>query len=179
MPHPPPENPSTRTNKLQPDEVDIEVALVSRHRGRIPGIGDVAIRPVRTTGTGNAISRLGDRLNARMPRAAEWGASLENELVWLDPSMDPVWVRKITTHAIPTPVSPQQAWEMRGETSPRKDRMDERAARRAGRRSALGSGPVPRRDRRLHPRLVLGASQYLTSLAPRIGDAPRSSEGPQ
>jgi aminoglycoside phosphotransferase (APT) family kinase protein len=38
---------------------------------------------VQSTGTVNAIYRLGEHLYARMPRTAEWVDSLEHELTWL------------------------------------------------------------------------------------------------
>ncbi len=89
MPAPSSEDFPTRTNKLHPDEVDIDVDLVKRLvAARFPEIGDVPIQPVRSTGTVNAIYRLGDRLYARMPRTADWEASLENELAWL-PALAP------------------------------------------------------------------------------------------
>ncbi|MEA2522015.1 MAG: hypothetical protein QOI81_1661 [Actinomycetota bacterium] len=84
---------------MHPDEVDIDTALVKRLVAtQFPEIGDVAIRPVRSTGTVNAIYRLGDDLYARLPRTAEWEKSLETEWTWL-PKLAPH-----LTLQIPTPV---------------------------------------------------------------------------
>jgi aminoglycoside phosphotransferase (APT) family kinase protein len=100
MPDSPSEDFPTRTDKLHPDEVDIDVALVRRLvAAQFPDIGDMTIRPVRSTGTVNAIYRLGDHLYARMPRTANWEASLEKEWDWL-PRLAPH-----LTLQIPTPVA--------------------------------------------------------------------------
>ena len=100
MPDPPSEDFATRTNRLHPDEADIDVALVRRLvAAQFPEIGDVTIRPVRSTGTVNAIYRLGDHLYARLPRMAEWVASLETEWTLL-PKLAPH-----LTLRIPTPVA--------------------------------------------------------------------------
>jgi aminoglycoside phosphotransferase (APT) family kinase protein len=88
------------TGKLHPDEVDIDVSLVKRLVDeQFPEFGDDAIRPVRSTGTVNAIYRLGDHLYARMPRAPEWAGDLETEWTWL-PKLAPH-----LTLRIPTPVA--------------------------------------------------------------------------
>ena len=58
MPGPPSEDLATRTNRLHADEVDIDVPLVRRLVAeRFPEMGDVMIRPVRSTGTVNTIYR--------------------------------------------------------------------------------------------------------------------------
>jgi aminoglycoside phosphotransferase (APT) family kinase protein len=86
-------------NKLHPDEVDIDVDLVGRLVAeQFPELGDLPIRQVQSTGTVNAIYRLGEHLYARMPRTAEWVDSLENELSWL-PRLAPHF-----TLRIPSPV---------------------------------------------------------------------------
>ncbi len=100
MPGPPPEDLATRTNRLHADEVDIDVPLVRRLVAeRFPEMGDVMIRPVRSTGTVNAIYRLGDHLNARLPRKAEWESDLDSEWTWL-PKLAPH-----LTLRIPSPVA--------------------------------------------------------------------------
>jgi aminoglycoside phosphotransferase (APT) family kinase protein len=100
MSDPPTEGSFTGTSKLHPDEVDIDVTLVERLvAAQCPEIGDVAIRPVRSTGTVNAIYRLGEHLYARLPRTAEWEESLETEWTWL-PTLAP----RLTLQ-IPEPVT--------------------------------------------------------------------------
>ena len=100
MPGPPSEDPVTRTNRLHADEVDTDVPLVRRLvAARFPEMGDVMIRPVRSTGTVNAIYRLGDHLYARLPRKAEWESDLDSEWTWL-PKLAPH-----LTLRIPSPVA--------------------------------------------------------------------------
>ena len=85
---------------MHPDEVDIDATLVGRLvADQFPEIGDVTIRPVRSTGTVNAIYRLGDHLYARMPRAPEWAADVETEWTCL-PKLAPY-----LTLQIPKPVA--------------------------------------------------------------------------
>ena len=84
VPELPPEVQPMSTNKMHPDEIDIDVALVERLvASQFPQMRDLAINAVRSTGTVNAIYRLGDHLYARMPRVAWWAEDLEAEWVWL------------------------------------------------------------------------------------------------
>jgi aminoglycoside phosphotransferase (APT) family kinase protein len=100
MQEPPSEDRSKRPARLHADEVDIDVALVTRLVAvQFPEVGDVTIRPVRSTGTVNAIYRVGDHLYARMPRTVQWAADLEKEYTWL-PKLAPH-----LTLQIPTPVA--------------------------------------------------------------------------
>jgi aminoglycoside phosphotransferase (APT) family kinase protein len=65
-------------------EVGIDAALVRRLvAAQFPHLADLPIRAVRSTGTVNAIYRLGPRLCARLPRVATGVQSLERELAWL------------------------------------------------------------------------------------------------
>jgi aminoglycoside phosphotransferase (APT) family kinase protein len=72
------------TDKLHADEVDIDAALVQRLlASQMPELAGLAIVAVRSTGTVNAIFRLGDELCVRMPRVARYARDLEKELEWL------------------------------------------------------------------------------------------------
>ena len=73
-----------RAGKMHAHEVDIDAALVRRLlAAQFPRWADLPIRAVRSTGTVNAIFRLGDNLYARLPRVERWGRDLEKEWHWL------------------------------------------------------------------------------------------------
>jgi aminoglycoside phosphotransferase (APT) family kinase protein len=72
------------TGKMHADEVHIDATLVRRLvAAQFPRWADLPISAVRSTGTVNAIYRLGDRLCARLPRVGEWAQDLEREWRWL------------------------------------------------------------------------------------------------
>ena len=65
-------------------EVHIDAALVGRLISeQFPQWAGLPIREIRSTGTVNAIYRLGDHLCARLPRVEEWAQDLEKEWRWL------------------------------------------------------------------------------------------------
>ena len=65
-------------------EVDIDAELVGRLvAAQFPHLSDLPISAVRSTGTVNAIYRLGDHLCARLPRLPEWAQDLDKEWQWL------------------------------------------------------------------------------------------------
>jgi aminoglycoside phosphotransferase (APT) family kinase protein len=69
---------------MHADEVAIDVALAARLvTAQFPELAVLPISAVRSTGTVNAIFRLGDRLCVRMPRVARWARDLETECMWL------------------------------------------------------------------------------------------------
>ena len=69
---------------MHDDEVDIDAELVGRLlAAQFPHLADLPIREVRSTGTVNAIYRLGDHLAARLPRVRRWATDLEQECHWL------------------------------------------------------------------------------------------------
>ena len=77
------------TGKIHADEVDIDVPLVRRLlAAQFPQWADLPIGAVRSTGTVNAIYRLGDHLCVRLPRVEGWARDLEKELRWL-PTLAP------------------------------------------------------------------------------------------
>jgi aminoglycoside phosphotransferase (APT) family kinase protein len=70
--------------KMHAGEVDIGEELVARLIAtQFPQLADLPIRAVQSTGTVNAIYRLGDHLCARLPRVPSWAQDLEKELNWL------------------------------------------------------------------------------------------------
>ena len=69
--------------KLHPGEVEIDAALVEALvREQFPRLLG-PIREIRSTGTVNAIYRLGERHYVRLPRLAHWVTDLEMEWTWL------------------------------------------------------------------------------------------------
>ena len=65
-------------------EIAIDIALVRRLLvAQFPHLAGKSITVVRSTGTVNAIFRLGNDLCVRLPRMAAWAESLNDEWVWL------------------------------------------------------------------------------------------------
>ncbi|PZF81197.1 aminoglycoside phosphotransferase family protein [Jiangella anatolica] len=72
------------TSRMHADQVRIDAALVRRLVDRqFPRWAGLALRPVRSAGTVNAIYRLGDELAVRLPLVPSWAGGLERELEWL------------------------------------------------------------------------------------------------
>jgi aminoglycoside phosphotransferase (APT) family kinase protein len=70
--------------KMHEREVDIDGPLVQRLLAtQLPELANLPIAAVRSTGTVNAIFRLGEHLCARLPRVSEWATDLEREQRWL------------------------------------------------------------------------------------------------
>ena len=70
--------------KLHEGEVDIGADRVGRLVAtQFPRFSDLALREVRSTGTVNAIYRLGDHHCVRLPRVAKWAQALQKEVSWL------------------------------------------------------------------------------------------------
>ena len=75
--------------KMHSGEVDIRARLVERLvAAQFPRYARLAVRPVRSAGTVNAIYRLGDDLCVRLPRVRRYEAALEREWRWL-PALAP------------------------------------------------------------------------------------------
>jgi aminoglycoside phosphotransferase (APT) family kinase protein len=71
-------------------ETAIDAELVGRLvAAQFPQLAKLAIRAVHSTGTVNAIYRLGDHLCVRLPRLQEWAQTLIKELDWL-PKLAPL-----------------------------------------------------------------------------------------
>ncbi len=65
-------------------DASLDVALVSRLiAGQFPQWADLPLRPMASTGTDNAIFRLGETLAVRLPRDAEAAAAIAKEQTWL------------------------------------------------------------------------------------------------
>jgi aminoglycoside phosphotransferase (APT) family kinase protein len=69
---------------MHDDEVEIDEALARRLlRTQFPELAGLAVRAVDSTGTVNAIFRLGEQLCMRLPRVKAGEADLVHELCWL------------------------------------------------------------------------------------------------
>ena len=76
--------PAHLASKMHADEVDIDAELVGRLVAKqFPQWADLSISAVRSTGTVNAIYRLGEQLYVRLPRLASWAQTLDKERHWL------------------------------------------------------------------------------------------------
>ena len=81
-------------------EVEIDVDLVRRLlREQWPGVAGLPIGPVDSTGTVNALFRIGDDLVARLPLVARWADGIEREWAWL-----PWFSERVTAARLPEPV---------------------------------------------------------------------------
>ena len=70
--------------KMHEGEVDIDEQLVERLvAAQFPWLADLPISAVQSTGTVNAVYRLGDHLCVRLPRVPSWAQDLDKELNWL------------------------------------------------------------------------------------------------
>jgi aminoglycoside phosphotransferase (APT) family kinase protein len=70
--------------KMHDGEVDIDAELVGRLvAAQFSELADLPIRAAPSTGTVNAIYRLGDHLCARLPRVQAWARDLDKECYWL------------------------------------------------------------------------------------------------
>jgi aminoglycoside phosphotransferase (APT) family kinase protein len=70
--------------KMHEGEIDIDIALVRRLVTRqFPHLAEKPIMVVRSTGTVNAIFRLGHDLYVRLPRVGTWAEDIEREWTWL------------------------------------------------------------------------------------------------
>jgi aminoglycoside phosphotransferase (APT) family kinase protein len=73
-----------RAGKMHADEVNVDASVVRRLlAAQFPQWADLPISAVQSTGTVNAIYRLGDHLCARLPRVQKWAQDLDKEWHWL------------------------------------------------------------------------------------------------
>ncbi|MBA3717036.1 MAG: aminoglycoside phosphotransferase family protein [Actinobacteria bacterium] len=86
---------------MHADEIETDVALVRRLlSGQFPEWADLALEPVLTSGTVNALYRLGDDLVVRLPRnRGSRSGDLEREFRWL-PALSP-----LVPVAVPEPLA--------------------------------------------------------------------------
>ncbi|AWB86484.1 aminoglycoside phosphotransferase family protein [Mycetocola zhujimingii] len=92
---------------MHPDEIPITARLVQQLLAdQFPEVAHLPVREFRSTGTVNAVFRIGDGLLARLPRLTRWAADLDREARWL-PSLAshvplsipvPVFLGKPTGH---------------------------------------------------------------------------------
>lgn len=69
---------------MHADEINIDATLVARLvSSQFPELAGLPVRRARSTGTVNAIFRLGDELSVRLPRVASWAEDLLRELALL------------------------------------------------------------------------------------------------
>jgi aminoglycoside phosphotransferase (APT) family kinase protein len=151
--------------KMHQGEIDIDVELVHRLlAAQFPAWSSLPVEAVDSTGTVNAIYRLGHDMCVRLPRVQEWADDLTKELRWL-----PVLAPHLPL-AVPVPVAagePGSGYPFRwaiyrwleGRTFARDRAVDERLAAadlarfvRELRRIDPSGGPRSRRDRPLGPR---------------------------
>jgi aminoglycoside phosphotransferase (APT) family kinase protein len=86
--------------RMHDGEVDIDADLVRRLLAdQLPHLSKLPISQVRSTGTVNAIYRIGADLYARLPRVRDWADDLANEAHWL-PRLAP-----LLPLAVPAPVA--------------------------------------------------------------------------
>jgi aminoglycoside phosphotransferase (APT) family kinase protein len=70
--------------KMHVDEVDIDISLVcSLLAAQFPQWADLSLDPVHSTGTDNAIFRLGDDMSVRLPRIQNATLQVDKEHLWL------------------------------------------------------------------------------------------------
>jgi len=78
------------TGKMHSDEVDTDPSLVSRLLAdQFPQWADLPIEPVESSGTDNAIYRLGEDVAVRLPRIAGGTGTIDKEQRWL-PKLAPL-----------------------------------------------------------------------------------------
>jgi aminoglycoside phosphotransferase (APT) family kinase protein len=86
--------------RMHADEADIDLALAQRLvRDQFPEFAELELAAVHSTGTANALFRLGSKLVVRMPRIASAAVEVEKEQRWLP---------QLAAHLpleIPTPVA--------------------------------------------------------------------------
>lgn len=70
--------------RMHADELHVDAQLVRELLAvQFPDLAGLPLVEVRSTGTVNAIVRIGDELCARLPRRVEWAPDLEREWRWL------------------------------------------------------------------------------------------------
>ncbi len=86
--------------KMHDEQLDIDADLVARLlTEQLPDLASEPLRRVRSTGTVNALFRLGDDLCVRLPLVERWAKDLTKELEWLP------WLAQRVSIRIPEPVA--------------------------------------------------------------------------
>ena len=74
---------------MHPDEIEMDASLVQTLLAeQFPQFASRPLKLVRSTGTVNAIYRLGEDLYVRLPRSAAWARDIDHEWTWL-PKIEP------------------------------------------------------------------------------------------
>ena len=85
---------------MHDDQVDVDADIVRKLLAdQRPDLSDLPIRPVVSTGTVNALFRIGDDLVARLPLQDHWEEGLEREWRWI-----PWLASRISTVRVPEPI---------------------------------------------------------------------------
>jgi aminoglycoside phosphotransferase (APT) family kinase protein len=85
---------------MHDDQVDVDADILRRLLAeQRPDLAQREITPVVSTGTVNALFRIGDDLVARLPWRAEWAEAIDREWEWI-----PWLSSRITTVRLPEPV---------------------------------------------------------------------------
>jgi aminoglycoside phosphotransferase (APT) family kinase protein len=85
-------------------QIEVDAAVARRLLAmQFPALAELPLNRVRSTGTVNALFRLGDELCARLPIAQEWAEDIPKELEWLP------WLSGRLTMQIPEPVAGGEA----------------------------------------------------------------------
>ncbi|MFN8442604.1 MAG: aminoglycoside phosphotransferase family protein [Caldilineaceae bacterium] len=96
---------STTQTPMHAGELHIDAALVKHLLSeQFPDLAELPLAIIRSTGTVNAVFRLGDDLCVRLPRVADWADSIEKEWRWL-PKLAPylsLRIPKPLAHGTPT-----------------------------------------------------------------------------
>ena len=85
---------------MHDDQIDIDAVLVRRLLAhQFPNIAALAIEDVRSTGTVNALFRIGEEFVARLPLVARWSEGIEREWEWL-----PWLSQRVSSVRLPEPI---------------------------------------------------------------------------
>jgi aminoglycoside phosphotransferase (APT) family kinase protein len=92
-----------RRMKMHEGQVDVDSDVVGRLlEAQFPDLAESRIEPVRSTGTVNALFRVGDSPCARLPLVERWATDIERELEWLS------WLGSQLSMRVPAPVAAGQ-----------------------------------------------------------------------
>ena len=161
--------------KMHAEEVAIDEQVVERLvAAQFPQLADLPIRVVQSTGTVNAVYRLGDDLYARLPRVQSWAQDLAKEVHWL-PKLAPYLSLRV-----PEPIAIGQpangfpfSWAIVAPLVSAGTRAAARRARPPGRLCAAGTGSARRAAARqlqpAHPRSTRVARRGIVTVPPRGG----------
>src|SRR5438093_9127616 len=86
--------------KMHEDQADVDADLVHRLLAdQSPHLSTLPITAIESTGTVNALFRVGEELIARLPLVAKWRDATEREWEWL-----PWFSRRLVPLRLPEPI---------------------------------------------------------------------------